>query len=219
MSDARVRLLVAIVLLGLSATSGSLDAFAFIQDQVFVANQTGNLVVVALDVAGVGFAGAVGASLVALGGFILGTVSSIALRRSRVGGIRSRHILLLVEPLILLVTIGLVALGVRGYWLIAVLAVSQGVQGVIFTRLIGQGFRTVAITGSMVDVARMGSVGAWGKASLAACPPIGYGIGTVSGALVDQHIGEIWCLVLATLFCLGSAACIRELELAGVDVH
>ena len=63
------------------------------------------------------------------------------------------------------------------------------------------------------------SAGAWGKASLAACPPIGYGIGTVSGALVDQHIGEIWCLVLATLFCLGSAACIRELELAGVDVH
>lgn len=218
MSARRARVVVAVVLLSLSATSGALDAFAFLNDQVFVANQTGNLVVVALDIAGVGFAGAVGASVVALIGFSFGMVGTLALARWKVADNASRPWLLVIEGVVLAAAVALVATGGHGYPTVALLAFSQGIQGVVFTRLLGQGFRTVAITGAMVDTARMAAAGSWGKAWLAACPPLGYGIGAVAGALAARGLGAAAPVVLAVIFCLVAAGAFRQAEGAGIDI-
>ncbi|MFM8773752.1 MAG: DUF1275 family protein, partial [Actinomycetota bacterium] len=121
----------------LAAMSGVVDTVAYQRFGVFVANQTGNLVIVMVDATSGKVTTTLIASLVSLAFFVLGVVGAVALRdflRRSMTRHHVRMVLLGVEAFcIAVVASGVFIFGVSqlAYGAIALLAVSQGVQGVV----------------------------------------------------------------------------------------
>lgn len=227
-----LRLAVTITAL-LAAVSGCVDVVSLVYAEVFVANQTGNLVVVAAGTLSDG--NRVVLALTALVAFTLGVLLAAVGRRSlrtRWGATAARETLLVVEVVLILAAAVLVAVepvGVHPRLLvpIAALALAQGIQAVLLTRLLGRGVRTVAVTGPLTD-AIVGAVETAGSGArrdparrgilrIAIATPAGYAAGAALGALVVRtglHMG----LVVAVLLAVAAAVLARQVEKHGLDL-
>jgi len=218
----------------LAAVSGCVDVVALAYAGVFVANQTGNLVVVAA--ASLSSSDRVVLAITALVSFTIAVVAGAFGRRAVAGrsGVGVARIWLLgVESLLLVVAAALVAArpGQHGLGLlapIALLAASQGLQAILVTRLLGRGVRTVAVTGSLTD-ALVGSVEASADPVqrrdpvrrqvllLAAATPAGYAAGAAAGALAI-HAGVHLALVVALALAAVAALLVHRADRQGLDV-
>jgi uncharacterized membrane protein YoaK (UPF0700 family) len=218
----------------LAAVSGCVDVVALVYAGVFVANQTGNLVVVAA--ASLSSSDRVLLAVTALVSFTMAVVAGAYGRRaiaSRSGAGVARLWLLGAEWAVLLVAAVLVATrpGEHGPGLvapIALLAASQGVQAILVTRLLGRGVRTVAVTGSLTD-ALVGSVEAAADPErrrdparrqilrLAAATPAGYALGAAAGALAVRA-GVHLALAVALALAVVAAALVHRADSDGIDL-
>lgn len=179
----------AIVVL-LSATSGIVDAVAFARFGVFVANQTGNLVIVALSLAKEQPIETQIASVLALATFTIGVFAAVLVRRAllkRMQQARVRVVLLSTEAALIAFTgLGVVIWGNEGFAYVAVvmLSLSQAIQAAVVTRIIGLAVQTVVINTALVQSAEAWALGRRRAAAIAFGTPIGYLIGAFTGALL-----------------------------------
>lgn len=231
-SPTGLRLAVSITAL-LAAVSGCVDVVSLVYAEVFVANQTGNLVVVAA--ASLSDGNRVVLALTALVAFTLGVLLAAVGRRglrTRFGQRAARETLLAIE-VVLVAAAGLVwrdplATHPRLLVPIGLLALAQGIQAVLLTRLLGRGVRTVAVTGPLTD-ALVGAVETAGTPMaerdparrglmrIAIATPAGYALGAALGALVVRtglHLG----LVVAVLLATAAAVLARRVERHGLDL-
>ena len=181
--------LFAIVVL-LAATSGIVDAIAFARFGVFVANQTGNLVIITLSLTGEQKASTLAACAVALLAFTVGVFIAILIRkalRRRMGIPRARVITLIIESgLIIVTSMGVLVWGDRefAYAAILLLSLSQAFQAAVVTRIVGMAIQTVVINTSIVQSAEAWSLGRRRAAAIAFGTPIGYLLGAFVAALL-----------------------------------
>ena len=174
----------------LAAMSGVVDTVAYQRFGVFVANQTGNLVIIMVDLTTGRFDNTLIASLVSLVFFIGGVFAAVALRnalRRTMSRHRVRVILLMIETACIgIVAFAVLALGEGrlAYGAIALLAVSQGFQGVVVTRVVGVATQSVVINAAIVQVADWWSSGRRRAAYIAVCVPVGYLLGAAIGAIL-----------------------------------
>ena len=179
----------AIVVL-LAATSGIVDAIAFTRFGVFVANQTGNLVIITLSLTGEQKASTLTACGIALISFTVGVFAAILLRRAlrrRMGITRARAITLVIESgLIVLTSIGVLVWGdvEFAYAAVLLLSLSQAFQAAVVTRIVGMAIQTVVINTSLVQSAEALSMGRRRAAAIAFGTPIGYLLGAFVAALL-----------------------------------
>ena len=174
----------------LAAMSGVVDTVAYQRFGVFVANQTGNLVIIMVDLTTGRFDSTLIASLVSLVFFIGGVFAAVALRnvlRRTMTRHRVRVILLIIETAcigIVAFTVLILGQGELAYAAIAILAISQGVQGVVVTRVVGVAIQSVVINSAIVQVADWWSRGRRRAAYIAMCVPVGYLLGAALGAIL-----------------------------------
>ena len=181
--------LFAIVVL-LAATSGIVDAIAFARFGVFVANQTGNLVIITLSLTGEQKASTLAACGIALIAFTVGVFIAILIRkalRRRMGIPRARVITLVIESgLIILTSVGVLVWGdvEFAYAAVLLLSLSQAFQAAVVTRIVGMAIQTVVINTSIVQSAEAWSIGRRRAAAIAFGTPIGYLLGAFVAALL-----------------------------------
>ncbi len=179
----------AIVVL-LSATSGIVDAVAFERFGVFVANQTGNLVIVALGLAKEQTLETRVASIIALVTFTIGVFVAVKFRsilRRRLSQARARVIMLLVEAILIAITgLGVLLWGEQtvAYGAVFLLSLSQAFQAAVITRIVGLAVQTVVINTALVQSAEAWVGGRRRASTIAFGTPIGYLIGAFTGALL-----------------------------------
>ena len=175
----------------LSATSGIVDAVAFLRYHVFVANQTGNLVIVALSFVDTYLADARIPSLVGLVAFTVGVFLTVWLRnRLSAAGMadyRIRQWLLAGESVLILIP---AVMAWRGLDLtysllsIALLSVSQAIQGVVITRFVGIAVQTVVINNAVIAAAEEAGRKDYRAAIVSSSTLVGYAAGAAVGALL-----------------------------------
>lgn len=192
----------------LAAASGGIDVVAFLRYDVFVANQTGNLVIISLGVTQEGQKDPVLPSLVSLIAFMAAVFGTAAMRRWLTGrgwtDQKVRHRALMVEAVLLAVAAILIIiradshLDVR-YGVIGLLAFSQGIQAVVLVRALGVAVQTVAINGPLVATLNMAAQGQRYRAMVAGAAPVGYAIGAGAGALL-QIVSSGLTLVVSASF-------------------
>lgn len=181
--------LFAIVVL-LAATSGIVDAIAFARFGVFVANQTGNLVIITLSLTGEQKASTLAACAVALLAFTVGVFIAILLRRelrTRMGIPRARMLTLAIESgLIAMTSIGVLVWGDVdfAYAAILLLSLSQAFQAAVVTRIVGMAIQTVVINTALVQSAEAWSLQRRRAAAIAFGTPIGYFLGAFVAAFL-----------------------------------
>jgi uncharacterized membrane protein YoaK (UPF0700 family) len=179
----------AIVVL-LSATSGIVDAVAFARFGVFVANQTGNLVIVSLSLAREQPVETRIASVLALGTFTIGVFLAVLLRKvllRRMPQARTRVVMLSLEAILIALTgLGVVIWGTKqfAYLAVVMLSLSQSIQAAVVTRIIGLAVQTVVINTALVQSAEAWAVGRRRAAAIAFGTPIGYLLGAFIGAIL-----------------------------------
>jgi uncharacterized membrane protein YoaK (UPF0700 family) len=148
------------LLVGLTVTTGLVDAFSYLTlGHVFVANMTGNVVFLAFGLVGVGGFSVV-TSLVAIGAFILGALGG-GFFRSRLSSRLHRQLaaatgsqlLLLVAGVILSAVAGGVLHGGLRYGLVAVLAVAMGIQNATARGLAVPDLTTTVLTMTITGIA------------------------------------------------------------------
>jgi uncharacterized membrane protein YoaK (UPF0700 family) len=216
----------------LAAAAGCVDVVALVYAGVFVANQTGNLVVVAA--ASIGDHERVVLALTALLSFavfvVVGTYARRAVVRSR--GRHPARLVVLGGEAVLLAVAGVLVLqrptaeGSGLQLVVALLAASQGLQAMLVTRVLGGGIRTVAVTGSLTD-ALVSSVDAVAERRpdpvrrrallLAGATPAGYALGAAVAALIARtglHLSVLAALLLAA----ASAVVLRAADRRGLDL-
>jgi uncharacterized membrane protein YoaK (UPF0700 family) len=214
---------VAIVIL-LSATSGIVDAVAYQRFGVFVANQTGNLVIVAVDVIEQTALASAALSLVALVSFVIGVFGAMALRVAllrRGSPTRTRVILLSIETaLIAIVALGVVLGGEERTKFVAVtlLSVSQAVQAVVIMRIVGIAIQTVVINTALVQSATWWFGGRRKAALVAFSTPVGYLVGAVIGAFLTR-LPPPTALSSALLTALASMLVARHIRSRGALIE
>lgn len=181
--------LFAIVVL-LAATSGIVDAIAFARFGVFVANQTGNLVIITLSLTGEQRASTLTACGIALVTFTVGVFVAILIRRAvrtKMGVPRARVVTLIIESALIIVTsVGVLVWGdvEFAYAAVLLLSLSQAFQAVVVTRIVGMAIQTVVINTSIVQSAEAWSMGRRRAAAIAFGTPIGYLLGALVAALL-----------------------------------
>jgi len=181
--------LFAIVVL-LAATSGIVDAIAFARFGVFVANQTGNLVIITLSLTGEQKASTLAACGIALIAFTVGVFIAILIRkglRRRMGIPRARMLTLVIESVLIAITsIGVLVWGdvEFAYAAVLLLSLSQAFQAAVVTRIVGMAIQTVVINTSIVQSAEAWSIGRRRAAAIAFGTPIGYLLGAFVAALL-----------------------------------
>jgi len=218
----------------LAGVSGCVDVASLVYAQVFVANQTGNLVVVAA--ASLSDGNRVVLALTALVAFTVGVLLAAVGRRglrNRVGTRAAREVLLALEVVLLLAAGVLlwrdpVATHPRLLIPIGLLALAQGIQAVLLTRLLGRGVRTVAVTGPLTD-ALVGAVedagtpraqrdpARRGILRIAIATPLGYALGALVGAIA-VHTGLHISILVAAVMAVAAAVIARRAEKLGLDV-
>lgn len=185
----------AIVVL-LAATSGIVDAIAFSRFGVFVANQTGNLVVVTLSLAGEQKTTTLVACTIALVTFSIGVFVAILMRRElrKRGGVpRARVAMLSIEvSLIAITSVGVLIWGdaAFAYAAVLLLSLSQSFQATVITRIVGVAIQTVVINTALVQSADAWATGRRRAAAIAFGTPIGYLVGAFLGALLMRTSGR-----------------------------
>ncbi len=213
---------VTLVLL-LAAASGGIDVVAYLRYDVFVANQTGNLIIISLGITQGEQRDPVLPSIVSLAAFMLAVLITARIRRvlvdRNIGEQRVRHQALITEAVLLvfaalIIVVGFDSNGDVRYGVIALLAASQGIQAVVLVRVLGVAVQTVAINGPLVSTLNLAAEGRRWRAIVAGAAPIGYAIGAGSGALL-QIVSSGLTLVVSAVFGIAAVfvgARYRELD-------
>jgi len=211
------------LLLGLTILTGVVDAISILSlGRVFVANMTGNVVFIGLAIAHApGFA--LGASFVALAGFLIGAALGGWLH-SRYGKDRgilfaiscSTELLLIVASLIIALCLSHPTIGGGRYCLSAILAVMMGIQNAVARRLAVPDMTTTVLTMTLTGIAADVRQSGWlsiqlGRRFLAVG---GMLVGALAGGELVIRRSATAALILATLVMLvvaiGAAAAIRK---------
>ena len=215
--------LFAIVVL-LAATSGIVDAIAFARFGVFVANQTGNLVIITLSLTGEQRASTLTACGIALIAFTVGVFIAILIRkalRRRMGIPRARVITLVIESgLIILTSVGVLVWGdvEFAYAAVLLLSLSQAFQAAVVTRIVGMAIQTVVINTSLVQSAEAWSMGRRRAAAIAFGTPIGYLLGAFVAALLLKSSAH--AALFAGVATAGAATVIAyRIQARGADIE
>lgn len=201
-TDARVPL----TMLGLTAVTGIVDAVSILAlGRVFVANMTGNVVFVGFALAGAsGFS--LTASLVGLGGFLVGAGAGGRLV-IRLGQERSRLLAVCVTLELLLVAAATIVVGHQAGALdrpirdaaVALLAVAMGLQNAVARRLAVPDLTTTVLTMTLTGIASDLRHGARSvvlvRRLLAVASMFG---GAVAGAVLVLHQSPAIALGVAT---------------------
>ncbi|HTX55721.1 MAG TPA: YoaK family protein [Candidatus Acidoferrales bacterium] len=155
MKDEQYRLMP--MLFGLTLVSGLIDAVTFLHfNHVFVANMTGNIVLL-----GFAFAGAksisIAGSLVALAAFMIGAAAGGRFGRAHGGnGAQLLSVVTLAKILLVFAAAVVAAFGSShpfAYAIIALLAVSMGLQNAAVRSLSVPDITTTVITGTLTGIA------------------------------------------------------------------
>ena len=214
----------AVVLL-LSMTSGIVDVAAFLRYHVFVANQTGNLVIVALSfVDGAQVANRL-PSFVALVAFTLGVFSAVWLRnglaKRNLPDYRLRQILLGLEVALIIVTALFFALPQNptlDLLCIALLSWSQAIQGVVITRFVGIAVQTVVINNAIIAAAEEAGKRDYSAAFISASTVLGYAAGAAIGAILLGALAGS-ALVAAVFTAFAAAIIVRHVRIHGGAIN
>ena len=215
---------VAAIVLLLSATSGIVDAVAYQRFGVFVANQTGNLVVVAVDFIDGQSVLSAGLSLVALVSFVIGVFAAMWLRVAllRHGShARARVVLLSLEvALIAVVAVSIMLAGeaATGYLAIALLSISQAVQAIVILRIVGIAVQTVVINTALVQSATWWFGGRRRASVVAFSTPVGYLVGATIGAYLTRWPPPT-ALTSALLTATASMLVARHIQSRGAQIE
>jgi uncharacterized membrane protein YoaK (UPF0700 family) len=194
------------MLLALTVVTGVVDAVSILAlGRVFVANMTGNVVFIGFAVAGAaGFS--LAASLVGLGGFLLGAGAGGRLV-ARLGGDRSRLFAVVVIVELLLLGVATVVVGLSAQATnavarnaaVALLAVAMGMQNAAARHLavpdLTTTVLTMTLTGIASDVRRNMHSSTFARRLLAVASMFG---GAVLGAVLTLHQGPALALVAGT---------------------
>ena len=212
----------AIVVL-LSATSGIVDAVAFERFGVFVANQTGNLVIIALGLAKEQSLETRVASVIALVTFTVGVFVAVKFRkilRKHMPQSRARVIMLAIEATLIAIA-GLCVLiwGEQQAAFVAVflLSLAQAFQAAVITRIVGLAIQTVVINTALVQSAEAWVGGRKRASTIAFGTPIGYLIGAFAGALLLRFPPPT-ALWSALLTAAAATAIAHRIRLAGANI-
>lgn len=204
----------------LSATSGVVDAVDFTRYGVFVANQTGNLVIIFLGIFGEVAETRIPESATSLIMFTVGVVATVAFRKVMKNGLVARGIGLGIEIVTILLSALLVVNitpGTRSVEVIALLAFGQGVQAVVFTHAMG-----VAVSTTVINTAIVRSVNEFFQHQpLAGFITIGTPMGYAAGALIGSVFYRVnyWLpLVLAALITASASIVLGRARHRGLDV-
>jgi uncharacterized membrane protein YoaK (UPF0700 family) len=212
------------LLLLLTAVTGAVDAVSILRlGRVFVANMTGNVVFAGFAVVGApGFA--LGPSLVALAGFLVGAAAGgwLAVRQGR-----DRSVLLLItlvaETSLVAVALVVAALGPgpaatgERYSLSVLLATTMGIQNAVARRLAVPDMTTTVLTMTLTGIAADLREGGWRHPALPRrflAVAAMFGGAAVGAKLVLDH-GVTAALLLVTVVLLlvtlgGLAATVRD---------
>jgi uncharacterized membrane protein YoaK (UPF0700 family) len=207
-----------VLLLMLSVVTGLVDAVSYLAlGHVFVANMTGNVVLLGFALAGApGLS--VPASLAALAAFLLGALAGGRIG-ARVGGHRGRHLrtaaacaapLLLIAFLVAVLAGQPVSTGAR-YALLVPMGLAMGLQNATARRLavpdLTTTVLTLTLTGFAADSRLAGGPGGPAARRLLAIAAIF--LGALVGALFVVHVDLLVPLALATVL-MASAALIAH---------
>lgn len=199
--DEAIAVISMVILLAMS--SGAIDVVAFLRYKVFVANQTGNLVIISLGVAEDDSSSTVMPSLVSLASFVGAIIVVVWLRQVQIRRGHEEYVVrrtaLVAGAALLTVAAVLILFQVDfevRYGVIAVLATSQGIQAVVLTRVLGVAVQTVAINGALLNTVNLAFSGRRLGSMVAAATPIGYAIGAGVGAAL-QLIASAFALFFA----------------------
>lgn len=215
---------VTLVLL-LAAASGGIDVVAYLRYDVFVANQTGNLIIISLGITQGTQNDPVLPSLVSLAAFMLAVLVTARIRRYLVNRgtpeQRVRHRALIAEAVLLGIAAVIIVLDLDResevrLGVIALLAASQGIQAVVLVRALGVAVQTVAINGPLVSTLNLAAQGQRWRAIVAGSAPIGYAVGAGGGALL-QIVSSGLTLVVSA--CFGIAAVFIGQRYHAVDLQ
>jgi uncharacterized membrane protein YoaK (UPF0700 family) len=146
------------LLFGLTLVSGLIDAVSFLRlGHVFVANMTGNVVLLGFAIGGAKDISIVG-SLIAIGAFLAGGI--VGGRLSRRHGENGAHLLSVTTVVKIFLMLGAAALAWRfgtdttiAYTIIAVLSISMGLQNAVVRRLGVPDITTTVITQTLTGIA------------------------------------------------------------------
>ncbi len=203
-----------VTLAALTVVSGFLDAVSFLGlGHVFIANMTGNVVLVGFAAAGApGFS--VAASLCALGFFLGGAVAGGRIAQ-RVRPHRSLLLVVMVVEATLTAaaavvagTVPAIATGWPRFTVIALLAFSVGARNAAVRRLgvrdMSTTVLTTTLTGLASDSSLAGGANQWAPYRLTSV--VSQFAGALVGALLVLHVNPAWALGVAAGIVVGTAA-------------
>ncbi len=196
------------LLVTMTLVTGLVDSFSYlVLGHVFVANMTGNIVILGFALVGApGFS--IAASVVAIASFMVGSTVGGRIA-SRVGGHRGKHLLTATLFQVALLTAGVVLAAFvdnplpagRLYALIAVLAVAMGIQNATARKLavpdLTTTVLTLTITGLAADSTIAGGTGSKAGRRLVAVAAML--IGAVVGAAFVVHDQIVYPLLIAAV--------------------
>jgi len=211
------------LLLLLTVVTGAVDAVSILRlGRVFVANMTGNVVFIGFSLAGApGFA--LGSSLAALGGFLVGA----AIGGRLVGHLRTDRAILLraavglefvltAIALVIALSVSSLAAPAGRYSLAVLLAIAMGIQNAAARSLAVPDLTTTVLTMTLTGIAADVRDGGWRgpalwRRLLAVATMLG---GACAGALLVLHVGSGAALALPTVILgavtLGAAAVVAR---------
>jgi uncharacterized membrane protein YoaK (UPF0700 family) len=194
------------LLFGLTLVSGLIDAVSFLRlGHVFVANMTGNVVLLGFAIGGAKDISIAG-SLLALGAFLAGGI--IGGRLSRRHTESGAHLLAVTTIVKIFLMLGSAALawglgtgGLVGYAIIAVLAISMGLQNAVVRSLGVPDVTTTVITQTLTGIAMDSSLAGgsnvrWRRRVASVVIMF---LGALLGALLVLRIGIAAALLAAAL--------------------
>jgi uncharacterized membrane protein YoaK (UPF0700 family) len=202
------------LLVAMTLVTGLVDAFSYlVLGHVFVANMTGNVVFLAFALAGApGFS--IPASLVALGSFVLGSLSG-GLLGSRIGQHRGRLLsaATALQTLLLSASAALAALSANpmqasfSYGLIIILGVAMGLQNATARKLAVPDLTTTVLTLTIVGVAADSHIagGSGSRAGRRLIAVVAMLLGALIGSWLILHVSIAFPLVIALIITAGIA--------------
>jgi uncharacterized membrane protein YoaK (UPF0700 family) len=214
------------MLLGMTVVTGLVDAFSYLSlGHVFVANMTGNVVLLGFALAGApGFSAT--SSVLAIAAFGVGGVigGRIGARR---GEHRGRHLAAAAAAQLNFVALAVALAALSGspvrsayhYWLILVLATAMGIQNATARKLAVPDLTTTVLTLTITGVFADAPIGGGGGTRLGRrlVPVFAMLAGAVLGATFVVHALVVYPLVIALAITVGVAAAAWVLGRSGPD--
>lgn len=209
------------LLVAMTLVTGLIDAFSYlVLGHVFVANMTGNVVFLAFALAGAsGFS--TPASLVALGSFVLGSLSG-GLLGSRLGLHRGHLLSVAAAIQTLLLSASAVLAGLSGnpvptgyiYSLIIVLGIAMGIQNATARKLAVPDLTTTVLTLTIVGISADSRLvgGSGSRAGRRLISVVAMLVGALVGSLLIFHVSIVFPLVIALIIMAIVAVATRVLS-------